>query len=265
MRMGVDDEREVERYRVEDPVALSYANRLAEKWQRWGAIWAVRHYGGQRGRVSMEDIEQAGRLGVLFASREYDESKGHFPAWAKYYIMSECTKLLARSARAVAMPRDWKETVKPVVATMKHMRNNGVEPTLDKAVNSLDVGETKSAYIKDIYTSAGREARSFKEYSHGGLYGVDLDSEIDNREIVERARAAMENLPPMHKRCLEDQFNGVSTRVTGDALGVTVQTVHTYRKAALSWVRYALGVGPRPELKQSSGGIKERVDHAKFA
>jgi RNA polymerase sigma factor (sigma-70 family) len=265
MRIGVDDEREVERYRIEDPVALSVANELAEEWQRWGAIWAVRHYANQRGRVSIEDIEQAGRLGVIYASREYSEEKGKFPSWAKYYIMSECTKLLARGARAVSMPRDWKETIKPVMATMNHIRNNGEEPTLDQAINSLDLGKTKSEYIREIYTSAGREAGSFLDYRHGKMCESDLSEELDNLEMIERANEAMQKLPPMHRQCLEDQFQGISTRVTGERLGITVQTVHNYRRSALAWVRYALGFGPRPEQKQSSGGIKERVDYAKFA
>jgi RNA polymerase sigma factor (sigma-70 family) len=265
MRMGVDDDREVERYRIEDPVALSVANELAEEWQRWGAIWAARHYGGQRGRVSLEDVEQAGRLGVLYASREYSPEKGKFPAWAKYYIMSECTKLLARGARAVSMPRDWKETIKPVMASMKHMMNNGDVPTLEKAINSLDLGDTKSAYVREVYTSAGRDAQRFLEFKHGGEYGLDLDTELDNRERLERVEQSMGKLPEMHKQCLEDQFQGVPTKETSERLGITVQTVHNYRRAALAWVRYDIGEGPRPEQKQSSGGIKERVDYAKFA
>lgn len=264
MRMGVDDDREVERYRVDNPVALSYANRLARKWQRWGAIWAAKHYGSRRGRVSIEDVEQAGRLGVLFASREYDESKGKFPSWAKYYIMAECTKLLARGAKVISMPRDWKETLKPVMIAMDRLANNGNEPDFNKALNSLDLGETRQAYIRDIYESAGREAGCYFD-ERRNAYSVDVAEEIDTRDGIERMKRAADKLPRMHREVFMDQMQGISTRETSERLGITLQTLHNYRRASIEWIRYEMGLGPRPREKQSSGNIKERIDYAKFA
>jgi RNA polymerase sigma factor (sigma-70 family) len=265
MRIGVDDEREVERYRVEDPVALSKVNELASKWLKWGAIWAARHYGWKRGRVGLEDIEQAGRMGVMFASREHDESKGNFPHFAKYFIKSECTKLLANGARPVSMPRDWKETIKPLMAGMDRMWDNGEAPNPDMVLNSLDLGETKRSYISDVYQAAGRMGVQFERSLHSGIKEEDFISSIDNEINLERVKEATENLPPMHKQVIKDKLKGVPVKETAESLGLTVQTIHTYRRNSIEWLRYAVGAGPRPREKQPSGNLKERIDYAKFA
>lgn len=265
MRMGVDDDKEVERYRIEDPVTLESANELAEKWLRWGAIWALKTYGRHKGRVSIEDVEQAGRMGVMFASREYSKERGVFPSYAKYFIRNECVKLLARGARPVSMPRDWKETIKPLMAGMDHMRNNGDDPSLEKILNSLDVGETKKTYIRDVYESAGKIGVKFEWSMHAGIEDPDLAEVVDFKDTIERLENEIEKLPFMHKESIVDFMNGVPAKETARRLGVTGQTVGNYRRNSIAWLKYAMGVGRKPREKPACGGIKERIDYGKFA
>lgn len=264
MRMGVDDEREAERYRIEDPVALAEANALASQWLRWGVVWACRKYGSMRGRVSLEDLEQAARMAVVFASREYDESRGHFPAFAKFFIKSEVTKLFARGGRDVSMPRDWKETIKPLECALKHMIEIGEEPDVERALNSLDVGETKKQYIRDVYQAAGRVGLIF-EFNHGGTYDDDLASGVDSRQELERLEEALDKLPRFHREVLSDHYLKVPISETHKRLKISRQTIHNYRVEALEWVRYAMGAGPRPKERRKNGMSRERIDYAKFA
>lgn len=66
-----------------------------ERWARWWASrfsWAARCYHW----ISLEDLEQAARIGILCARTAYSPDRGAWATWSAYFIQRELRRLVGR-------------------------------------------------------------------------------------------------------------------------------------------------------------------------
>lgn len=173
----------------------------------------------KRYRANVEDLRQAGWLGLIEAAVAYDPEKGKFSGFAWFRVrhrMRECAfgeyqVMLPSGARNLAS-RIW----------MRRKKDPALTPEV--AAELFDVPAPEVMAVWNAMTSS--MPLEFQEERH--VHQPSAERDLDTRRLAERARAWGENLGPnehavLHGCILADGL-GLQAKVARD-LGVSRQHI----------------------------------------
>ncbi len=186
--------------------------------------------------VEKEDLFQAGCLGLLKASRNYDPSLGTaFSTYAVPVILGEMKRLL-REGRPVKIPRSAWEMVLAARRVRAEMRaQRGEEPAMAEVADRLGVDGADLVAAEEAFSSpryleeAGREGQ--------WLFGVSTDQD----EMV-GLHFALAQLEPRERTVIEGRYlQGYSQLEMAQKLGISQPQVSRLEHKALTRLRVLLG------------------------
>lgn len=117
-----------------------------ERWARWWGArfsWAARCYHW----ISLEDLEQAARIGILCARTAYSPDRGAWATWSAYFIQRELRRLVGRGPGG---------SLPPVALSLDEPITEDTETTLGDMIpdGAPPVGEALEAAERSIVLAA---------------------------------------------------------------------------------------------------------------
>lgn len=172
--------------------------------------WAER-----RGGIELDDLLQAGRIGLMRAAETHDPSKGAFSTHAVHWIRSYVGRFVADTARTVRVPVYFQQKATRAGRPLQRERS------LDAPVVANDNG-----------APTWLEMLAYD----GGPYSAP-DSTVDRDRLL----AAVDALPPRERKVLLQRFWGDHTLAeVGAELDLSRERVRQIEAQALVALRPAL-------------------------
>lgn len=147
---------------------------------------------------NMEDLLQAGRMGVIKASKNYDENQGvSFSTFCEKYILGEILDYI-RKDKSLKVSRDFIRLKKKVDIAVAHiLESKGVYPTVDELSKILS--EDKEKIIEVLNTNQN-------------VKSLDERVSCDNDDILLKDTIAKEEKVDMVDLiCLNDALSELSS------------------------------------------------------
>ena len=199
-----------------------------------------------RGRnVSLADLQQTAKLGLIQALRRYDPQRGvRFSTYGTCTIVGELKKSLRDRAWPMRVPRRLQENALTVRRTATQMvQDLGRLPQMGEVAHLLDweEGEVASAMeAGGTFTLPSFDAPISAEAGSARM-GDTVGHEDEYLELVERLATiepAVRSLPERQRRVLYLRFyRGLTQREIGDRIGVSQVHVSRLIDRALAHIR----------------------------
>ncbi len=187
--------------------------------------------------IEYDDLFQAGSVGLLKATRDFDESRGFmFSTYAVPVILGEIKRVF-RDTGAIKVSRSLKElSLKVTALSAKMEKENGEAPSVEALAEKLgcaaaDVAEAISAG-RQVLSLTYSDDKGEQEYQ---IPVFDESEKISNRILVSSALAKL----PAEDRSLIycRYYRGLTQSETADILGVTQVQVSRREKKLLQNLR----------------------------
>ena len=196
--------------------------------------------------VQIEDLMQAGAMGLLEASRSYDPGRGaSFETFAGIRIRGA---MLDEARRQDWSPRSSHKIMREISAAIR-----GVELRTGRGATATDVASEMGVDL-DSYHSMLRKATEARVFNLEDLFGPDLSgadaiagdskdpaAEYEEYSLGEAISDAIDDLPEREKTVLALYYNEeLNLREIGEVLGVTESRVCQIHGQALVRLRSRL-------------------------
>lgn len=192
-----------------------------------------------------DDLFQAGSLGLLRASREFNPDLGfRFSTYAVPVILGEIKRLF-RDNGSVKVSRSLKELSLKVSKTVEVFeKENGTSPTVSQIAKLLSVPEEEINEALDV----SKPVMSLTFYSNDGIKEEDIPV-IDEQEQISNhimIGQAMQNLSTQDKKLIHCRyFEGLTQSETAKLLNMTQVQVSRREKKVIEEMRKNLTVHNR--------------------
>lgn len=190
-----------------------------------------------RGRgVEYDDLFQAGCLGLVKASKNFDESKGFaFSTYAVPVILGEIKRLF-RDGGSVKIGRTLKEKSRLAVAKQEEITVRlGREPTVSELAESMNIEPAEAAML--LNASAPVASLTVGD---DGENQLDLPVESHENEVSDSIalNQILESLDERDRKIIQLRYyNNLTQSVTAKHLGMTQVQVSRREKAILEIIR----------------------------
>lgn len=184
-------------------------------------------------RIEIQDLHQAGLLGLLLAAARFDENRGPFSAYARHWVRKEMQRAVGGSEFSTVVPADY---VGRVVALRRLAEDTSGVADLARRVQ-----------LSEAVTAALLGALSVEmppgEVPHPT--GVPADEIAIGNVLAEALRAAIADLPTNERSVVVDHFGIAdgepkSARAVSRRLGISPSTVRSRLQRSLDLLRVAL-------------------------
>lgn len=201
--------------------------------------------------VDFEDLTQAGYLGLLNASQNFDLSRGtKFSTYATHLIKGEIRHFIRDNQQVVHVPQWIKNLNKKVRQTQQEIYNEtGELPTISELSEALNIEEDG---IKEVlkardsmtYVSIDKERRE-KDPRPEYIDYEAIKSKHEEKFPIEykvRIARAIDKLSSVQKKVLEGLFyQGDTEEEVGDRIGTSQRQVSRIKYRVLEELKEELG------------------------
>lgn len=200
------------------------------------------------GSVSVDDIIQAGMMGLLEAASRYDELRGaQFETFASQRIRGAMLDELRQSDW---MPRSVRRDMRRIEAALSKLQQQlGRQPSESETANELGMPLTE--YQQMLFESRGAQLLYYEDFHDEGdedfLDRFNFDSDADPLELLqdERFRGALikaiDNLPERERMLMGMHYEqSMNLREIGEVMGVSESRVCQLHSQAVARLRSML-------------------------
>lgn len=251
-----------------------FVKGIASRFSRWG-------------RSDLEDLIQAGNVGLILAARKYDYRQGRFTTYAKYWVMDEILDELKKNWQEVRVPVHVVNLYPEITRTADAItQKTGRQPTYAEIAEALDLTEKdvrwnflarqgKTISLEDPAFGPGSSSVSgdgdisafMQTLADKTILGPELAAEAKEELLWAEVRVknVLEEVSTKTKQSVRNMkifklFYGLdgsekrsSLRRIGDEVGLTPWGVRTVVDSI--WKK--LGVGRREEFRCDLSRIQE--------
>ncbi len=198
--------------------------------------------------VAVDDLIQAGMMGLLEASGRYDELRGaQFETYAVQRIRGA---MLDELRQADWMPRSLRRDMRRIEAAMSRLQQRMGKPPSESEV-AQELGMPLTEYQQMLFTSRGAQLIYYEDFhSEGGedfFERYDFDSDADPLELLqdERFRGALiqaiSDLPERERILMGMHYEQeMNLREIGEVMGVSESRVCQLHSQTVARLRSSL-------------------------
>jgi len=198
--------------------------------------------------VSVDDIIQAGMIGLLEAAGRYDELRGaQFETFAAQRIRGA---MLDELRQADWMPRSLRRDMRRIEAAMNVLQQRlGVMPS--EAEIAKELGMPLTEYQQMLYESRGAQLMYYEDFHGEGdedffdRYDVDSDADplnmLQDEHFREALIKAIDSLPERERMLMGMHYEQeMNLREIGEVMGVSESRVCQLHSQAVARLRSSL-------------------------
>jgi RNA polymerase sigma factor FliA len=198
--------------------------------------------------VEVDDIIQAGMMGLLEASNRYDELRGaQFETYASQRIRGA---MLDELRRVDWMPRSLRHDMRRIEVTINKLQQRLGKPPNESEI-ARELGMNLEDYQQMLYESRGAQLVYYDDFTEDGDEGLldryDFDTGMDPLEMLrdEQFRAtlirAIEGLPERERMLMGMHYEqDMNLREIGEVMGVSESRVCQLHSQAVARLRGVL-------------------------
>lgn len=200
------------------------------------------------GSVSVDDIIQAGMIGLLEAAGRYDELRGaQFETFAAQRIRGA---MLDELRQADWMPRSLRRDMRRIEAAMSQLQQRlGMLPSETEIAKEL--GIPLAEYQQMLYESRGAQLLYYEDFHGDGdedffdRYDVDSDADplnlLQDEHFRDALIKAIDNLPERERMLMGMHYEQeMNLREIGEVMGVSESRVCQLHSQAVARLRSSL-------------------------
>lgn len=191
------------------------------EWIIYGFIKKYKDY------YNIEDIYQAGSIGLIKAYNNYDKSSNiKFSTYAYNYVLGEIINYI-KSERVIKVSDEYMSLYKKYLEIKKNLTNKfGREVSFQEICKFMEISEpTLLSIIESVSFTKSMDDEMYD-------YGNDFRNEIDNKILVDEE---IESLDDFDKSLIYNRyFNGLSQSETASEMGISQAKVSRQEKLILS-------------------------------
>ncbi|MFA6251099.1 MAG: RNA polymerase sigma factor RpoD/SigA [Candidatus Paceibacterota bacterium] len=200
------------RIKIGDERALEKLTRANLRF----VVSVAKQYQGQG--LSLPDLINEGNLGLIKAAQRFDEMRGFkFISYAVWWIRQPILHAIAQQPRIVRLPLNKNGEVNKIHrTTLKLMQLLEREPTEDEIAEALDFPKEKItdamrisqwSYSFDKHLSDDEDSSTLLDVFHPNTdNSSEADQILNEKELMEAMRSAMEKLPKLEKEVLKRHY-----------------------------------------------------------
>ena len=198
--------------------------------------------------VAVEDIIQAGMIGLLDAATRYDEFRGaQFETFAAQRIRGS---MLDELRHADWMPRSLRRDMRRIEAAMSKLQQRLGKSPLESEV-AQELGMPLTEYQQMLFESRGAQLVYYEDFHNEGdedffdRYDFDSDSDplalLQNEHFRDALIKAIENLPERERMLMGMHYEQeMNLREIGEVMGVSESRVCQLHSQAVARLRSML-------------------------
>ena len=198
--------------------------------------------------VAVEDIIQAGMIGLLDAATRYDEFRGaQFETFAAQRIRGS---MLDELRHADWMPRSLRRDMRRIEAAMSKLQQRLGKSPLESEV-AQELGMPLTEYQQMLFESRGAHLVYYEDFHNEGdedffdRYDFDSDSDplalLQNEHFRDALIKAIENLPERERMLMGMHYEQeMNLREIGEVMGVSESRVCQLHSQAVARLRSML-------------------------
>ena len=198
--------------------------------------------------VAVEDIIQAGMIGLLDAATRYDEFRGaQFETFAAQRIRGS---MLDELRHADWMPRSLRRDMRRIEAAMSKLQQRLGKSPLESEV-AQELGMPLTEYQQMLFESRGAQLVYYEDFHNEGdedffdRYDFDSDSDplalLQNEHFRDALIKAIENLPERERMLIGMHYEQeMNLREIGEVMGVSESRVCQLHSQAVARLRSML-------------------------
>lgn len=175
-------------------------------------------YGKPQTDAEKEDVEQAARMGILRAARDFDPTRGSFSTHAAWHIRDYVQRWTG-STSAVVRPKSAKMPASVAKAAQKFRQTNGREPS------PADLGITREQLDEWSSSTHFVEVDDFDEERPTIELTYDAEEADTQTRVIQLESAwtkALEDLSPRNREIADRVLmKGEECRAVAESLGLT--------------------------------------------
>ena len=198
--------------------------------------------------VSVDDIVQAGMIGLLEAAGRYDELRGaQFETFAAQRIRGA---MLDELRQADWMPRSLRRDMRRIEAAMSLLQQRLGKPPTETEV-AKELGMSLTEYQQMLFESRGAQLMYYEDFHGEGdedffdRYDVDSDADplnmLQDEHFREALIEAIDNLPERERMLMGMHYEQeMNLREIGEVMGVSESRVCQLHSQAVARLRGSL-------------------------
>lgn len=198
--------------------------------------------------IEVDDLIQAGMMGLLEAAGRYDELRGaQFETYASQRILGS---MLDELRQADWMPRSLRRDMRRIEAAMSKLQQRLGKPPSETEL-AQELGMPLTEYQQLLFTSRGAQLIYYEDFHSEGeedfFERYDFESDTNPLELLqdERFRSALikaiENLPERERQLMGMHYEqDMNLREIGEVMGVSESRVCQLHSQAVARLRSSL-------------------------
>ncbi len=198
--------------------------------------------------VAVDDLIQAGMMGLLEASGRYDELRG--AQFETYAVLRIRGAMLDELRQADWMPRSLRRDMRRIEAAMSRLQQRLGKPPSETEL-AQELGMPLTEYQQMLYTSRGAQLVYYEDFHGDGdddfFERYDFDSDADPLDLLQDARfrdaliQAISTLPERERILMGMHYEQeMNLREIGEVMGVSESRVCQLHSQAVARLRSSL-------------------------
>ena len=202
--------------------------------------------------LELEDLICEGNIGLIKASKKYDETRGFkFISYAVWWIRQSISQALAEQTRIVHLPLNRVSIINKVNKVFDNLnRQYGEKPSIREVANCLDMTESEVSDVLKIYQRPLSLNAPFKQEDGNSLLDVlenrrdaSPDDSLMKESLKEELSRILETIEPREAEVIRLSFGLVGERSLtleeiGDSLKLSRERIRQIKNNALRRLRH---------------------------